>query len=103
MIEYFDLLCITIILLKHDQYSYFEHDNHEYWSKTSEWEQAGDLLSRSGGIIENVEDLIYLGSWIDGTERDIKVLKGKAWAALHRLRNIWISKLSEKLKIRLLH
>ena len=44
-------------------------------------EQAGDLLSRSGGIIENVEDFIYLGSWIDGTERDIKVRKGKAWAA----------------------
>ena len=66
-------------------------------------EQAGDLLSRSGGIIENVEDLIiYLGSWIDGTERDIKVCrKGRAWAALHRLRNIWNSKLSQKLKIRL--
>ena len=64
-------------------------------------EQAGDLLSRSGGIFENVEDFIYLGSWIDGTERDIKVRKGKAWAALHRLRNIWNSKLSQKLKIRL--
>ena len=64
-------------------------------------EQAGDLLSRSGGIIVNVEDFIYLGSWIDGTERDIKVRKGKAWAALHRLRNIWNSKLSQKLKIRL--
>ena len=65
-------------------------------------EQAGDLLSRSGGIIENVEDFIYLGSWIDGTERDIKVRKGKAnWAVLHRLRNIWNSKLSQKLKIRL--
>ena len=62
-------------------------------------EQAGDLLSRSGGII--VEDFIYLGSWIDGTERDIKVRKGKAWATLHRLRNIWNSKLSQKLKIRL--
>ena len=64
-------------------------------------EQAGDLLSRSGGIIENVKDFIYLGSWIDGTERDVKVRKGKAWAALHRLRNIWKSKLSQKLKIRL--
>ena len=44
-------------------------------------EQVGDLQSRSGGIIENVEDFIYLGSWIDGTDRDIKVRKGKAWAA----------------------
>ena len=49
-------------------------------------EQAGDLL-----IIENVGVFIYLGSWIDGTERDIKVRKGKACAALHRLRNICLS------------
>ena len=64
-------------------------------------DQAGGLLSRSGRTIENVEDFIYLDSWIDGIERDIKVRKGKAWAALHRLRNIWNSKLFQKLKIRL--
>ena len=46
-------------------------------------EQAGDLLSRSGGIIENVEDFIYLGSWIDGTERDINVRKGNtSWPVI---------------------
>ena len=46
-------------------------------------EQAGDLLSRSGGTIENVDDSIYLGPWIDEIERDIKVKRGKAWVALH--------------------
>ena len=45
-------------------------------------DQAGDLQSRTGEAIENVEDFIYLGSWIDGTERDIEVRKAKAWAAL---------------------
>ena len=64
-------------------------------------DQVGDLQSRSGEAIENVEDFIYLGSWIDETERDIKARKGKTWAALHRLKNIWKSKLSRKLKIRL--
>ena len=61
-------------------------------------DQAGDLQSRTGEAIENVEDFVYLGSWIDGTERDIKVRKAKAWAALHRLKNIWKSKLSKSLK-----
>ena len=61
----------------------------------------GVLQSRSGEAIENVEGFIYLGSWIDEIERDIKVRKGKTWAALHRLKNIWKSKLSQKLKIRL--
>ena len=65
-------------------------------------DQAGDLQSRSGEAIENVEYFIYLGSWIDETERDIKARKSKTWAALHRLKNIWKSKLSRKLKIRLL-
>ena len=60
----------------------------------------GDLQCHSGEVIENVKDFIYLGSWIDETERDIKVRKGKIWAALHRLKNIWKSNLSKKLKIR---
>ena len=64
-------------------------------------DQAGDLKSRSGETIENVDDFVYLGSWIEGTERDIKVRKGKAWGALHRLKTIWKSKLSKSLKIRL--
>ena len=46
-----------------------------------------------------MEEFVYLGSWIDETERDIKVRKGKTWAALHRPKNIWKSKLSKKLKI----
>ena len=57
------------------------------------------LQSRSGEAIKNVEDFIYIGSWIDETERDIKVRKGKTWAALYRLKNIWKAKLSKKLRI----
>ena len=54
-----------------------------------------------GEAIEKVEDFIYLGSWIESTDREIRVRKGKAWGALHRLKDIWKSKLSKSLKIRL--
>ena len=49
-------------------------------------DQVGYLQSRSGEAIKNVKDFIYLGSWIDETEREIKVRKGKTWAAPHRLK-----------------
>jgi hypothetical protein len=42
-----------------------------------------------------VENFIYLDPWIEGTERDIKVREGMAWADLHRLKDIWNSKLQE--------
>ena len=64
-------------------------------------DQLGDLQSRCGEAIENVGDFIYLGSRIDEIERDIKFGKGKTWVALHRLKNIWKSILSKRLKIRL--
>ena len=62
-------------------------------------DEVGDLQSRCGEAIENVEDFIYLGYWKDETNRDIRVRKGKTWVALHRLKNIWKSNLSRKLKI----
>ena len=64
-------------------------------------DRSSDLQSRSGEAIEKVNDFIYLGSWIESTDREIRVRKGKAWGALHRLKDIWKSKLSKSLKIRL--
>ena len=48
-----------------------------------------------------MDDFIYLGSWIESTDREIRVRKEKAWGALHRLKDIWKSKLSKSLKVRL--
>ena len=45
-------------------------------------DQAGDLQSRTGEAIENVEDFIYLGSWIDaqsGTSKLEKPRPGQAY------------------------
>ena len=63
--------------------------------------RSSDLRSRSGDFIEKVDDFIYLGFCIESTDRQIQVRKGKAWGALHRLNDIWKSKLSKSLKIRL--
>ena len=64
-------------------------------------DRSSDLQSRSGEAIEKVDDFIYLGSWIESTDREIRVRKGNAWGTLHRLKDIWKSKLSKSLKIRL--
>ena len=64
-------------------------------------DRSSDLQSRSGEAIENVDDFIYLGSWIESTDREIRVRKGKAWGALHILKDIWKSKLSKSLNIKL--
>ena len=47
-------------------------------------DRSSDLQSRSGEAIEKVDDFIYLGSWIESTDREIRVRNGKAWGALHR-------------------
>ena len=63
--------------------------------------ENGVIQNRQNEIIESVDDFLYLGSWIDNTERDVNVRKAKAWGALHRLNSIWKSNLSKSLKTRL--
>ena len=46
-------------------------------------------------------DFVYLGAWIATTERDLRVRKAKAWAACHKLKQMWKSDLRRGLKIRL--
>ena len=38
----------------------------------------------------------------DSSEKDDKIRKAQAWITCHQMRNIWISKLSRKFKIRLI-
>ena len=59
------------------------------------------ILANSGSPIEKRDNFLYLGSWIKNTENDIKVRKAKAWTACHKLKRIWNSKISKKIKIRL--
>ena len=50
-------------------------------------DRSSDLQSQSGEAIEKVDDFIYLCSWIESTDKKIRVRKGKALGTLnYRLR-----------------
>ena len=59
------------------------------------------LISKAGDAIEIVPDFVYLGAWVDSSERDIKIRKAKAWSACHKMKKIWNSTMSRIMKIRL--
>ena len=44
------------------------------------------------------DQLIHLGSNISSTERDVNIFMRKAWPAIYRLRTIWKSDFSDKIK-----
>lgn len=64
-------------------------------------EDPHSIHSVLGTPIAKVDDFLYLGSWIRSTEKDIKVRKAKAWAACHKLKQVWKSDMTKPLKIRL--
>ena len=57
------------------------------------------LTSTSNKELNEINDFLYLGSWINTTERDLSTRIGKAWNASMKLDKIWKSDLSRKLKI----
>ena len=59
------------------------------------------LISSAGGVIEEVDDFVYLGSWNASSEHKFLVRKAKAWAACHKMKSIWRSDLRRDLKINL--
>ena len=61
----------------------------------------GNITSFNGENIEKVEDFAYLGSKIRASESDIDDRKAKAWAACHKLKQIWRSDLRKAIKVRL--
>ena len=60
------------------------------------------VLKTSDGQTLQVEKYIkFLGSWINSSEKEIKVIKALAWSALHSMDVIWKSKINLPLKRRL--
>ena len=57
------------------------------------------LLAQSGYELKRVSDFLYLGSWVNTSERDLSVRIAKAWAASNKMDKIWKSKLDRKLKV----
>ena len=65
-----------------------------------QFNQGGrDLKALNGESLRNVDDFLYLGSWIDCCSTDVNVRIGKAWSALQNLYTIWTSMLSDGLKV----
>ena len=62
--------------------------------------QTGSKLkSKTGKELKEVEDFVYLGSWVNTTERDLSVRIAKAWVASNKLDKIWKSNLARELKV----
>ena len=61
----------------------------------------GTALKTNDGIdLEKVEDFKYLGSWVDSTDKDIKIRKAQAWQALNKMNCMWNSNMRKEIKVR---
>ena len=58
------------------------------------------LQTLDGTTLEVQDDFKYLGSWVDGAEKDINVRKALAWRALNSMSTIWKSRMRSNLKRR---
>ena len=54
--------------------------------------------TRDGTTLRFESDFKYLGSWINSSEKDLKIRKGQAWSVLHSMKKVWTSTLSARLK-----
>ena len=52
------------------------------------------LVTIGGSPLKEVEDFKYLGSWVNTSEKDIKIRKALAWTALDGMKVIWSSRMS---------
>ena len=64
-------------------------------------ESTVEITSRSGKTLKVVNNFKYLGSWMESSEKDFEVRKALAWSSCHKLKKIWNSTLSRKIKVRL--
>ena len=49
------------------------------------------LTTQSGSCLEHVQDFQYLGSWVDKSDKDLKVRKALAWKACNKMSMLWKS------------
>ena len=59
------------------------------------------IKTLSGSTVKRVNNFQYLGSWMESSEKDFEIRKALAWSACHKMKKIWKSKLSRKMKIRI--
>ena len=59
----------------------------------------GDVITLKGKKLKQVEDFVYLGSWVNSSKRDIEVRIAMAWSALAKMDTTWKSKMNKQLNI----
>ena len=62
--------------------------------------EGSTLKTNDGTELEKVEDFKYLGSWVDSTDKDIKIRKAQAWQALNKMNCMWNSNMKKEIKVR---
>ena len=72
-------------------------------TKVMTYNQPGpvNITTRNGDSLEIVENFKYLGSWMESTEKDFEIRKALAWSSCHKLKKIWNSTLSRRIKVKL--
>ena len=60
------------------------------------------IKAKDGTLLKEVSDYKYLGAWVASSMKDFKVRRALAWVAAHKLKSIWTSSFSNRLKINLM-
>ena len=66
-------------------------------------QDGGEIKPLDDHKLKCVDDVVYLGSWINSCKEDVDVRIDKAWTVLRRLEPIWKSILPMKLKLKFFH
>ena len=56
------------------------------------------LHTNDGTVLEQKDDMKYLGSMVDSSEKDISIRKAQAWRALNNMSTIWNSNMDPEVK-----
>ena len=57
--------------------------------------------SKAGTELKIATNFKYLGAWMENTEKYVAVRKMLAWCECHKLKKVWTSNISRKLKSKL--
>ena len=63
------------------------------------WINYPPLVTIGGSPLKEVDDFKYLGSWVNTSEKDIKIRNPLAWRALNGMRTIWSLWMSRETKL----
>jgi hypothetical protein len=79
---------------------YLNEKKTEYYDKCQS-NPIHQIKTLNGGILKEVDDYKYLGSYISSSEKDFLTRKAMAWSACNDMHKIWKSELNKEIKVKL--